>query len=227
MAVWITWLLFSWIATYNTFDFIIGGTKTTWIITQVRTNDNDGITYSVTAKYDCGWNIIEWESYWSSSAYNYSVGEEITLYCDTSNPRTFVPKTSINYILVLFPLMWVFIVVLWIKKVLESAKRKKLKQELMQFGTKIEAIITNIAPTWAEVNHQPWYRITAQYGEDIFVSEEIFADIYKILKQWDKIDVYMDYGDHSRYLMDTDSIFERTYDNTTIIEKVFKNLTNK
>ena len=193
------------------------GVKTTWTITNVYVHsDSDGAdTYLVSARYNCWWESVVWDSFTSSSAYNYRVGQTITLYCDEKDPLTFVPKSYSNYIIFLFPFMWLFTFVFWIKRILDKAKRKRLKEELTQFGSKVEATITKIIPYW-NVNNQPWYKIEAINMSDVFLSEEIFADIDRILSVWDKIDVYLDYGDHSKYWMDTDSIFEKSEDIKTI-----------
>ena len=219
IIVWIIIVLVSSIFTYNTVKLLVNGTKTVWVVTKVNANHSDDWTsYSLTAKYDC-WSKkwVVWNSMWSSSSYNYNIWKQIEIYCNEQDPETFLPKHFTNYLTFLFPIMWFIALWFWIKNVVEQNKRKKLKKELMQFGIKVEAIVMDIKQTLAAVNHQHWYIITTQYWEDTFVSETIFADIYKILKQWDKIDVYLDSGDHSRYWMDTDSIFDRDYDNTMIV----------
>ena len=43
----------------------------------------------------------------------------------------------------------------------------------------------------------------------MFISEDIYANIYYFLDIWDKIDVYLDNEDHSKYCMDVDSILEK------------------
>lgn len=218
IIVWVIFVLVSSIFTYDVVKLLVNGTKTIWVVTNIHANYSDDETsYFVTAKYDCGskkW--VVWNSLWSSSSYNYNVWKQIKIYCDEQNPSVFLPKKFTSYLVFLFPIMWFLVLWFWIKKVVDKNKRKRLKQELVQFGTKVEATVINISQTWSEVNNHPWYRITAQYLLDTFESEEIFADVYKILKQWDKIDVYLDAWDHSMYWMDTDSIFGRDYDNTMI-----------
>ena len=218
IIVWIMFFFGSLVFTYMPFKLMTSWVKTTWTVTHVDvySDSDEADTYSVSARYNCWWKTVVWDSFTSSSAYNYRAGQTITLYCDENDPSTFVPKSYLNYVLFLFPFMWLFVFAFWIKKIVDKAKRKKLKQELTQFGTKVEATVTKIIPCWS-VNKQLWYRIQAMCTSDTFLSEEIFADIDKILNIWDKIDVYLDYGDHSRYWMDTDSIFERDYDNTMII----------
>lgn len=219
ILVWIFFVSISSIFTYGVVKLLVSGTKTVWVVTDIHTSHSDDWTsYSVTAKYDC-WSKkwIVWNSMWSSSSYNYNIWKQIEIYCDEQDPSVFLPRKFTSYLVFLFPIMWFFVLWFWIKKVIDECKRKKLKQELTQFGIKVEATVISVSQTWAAVNKQEWYRIVAQYLEDTFESENIFADIYKILKQWDKIDVYLDSWDHSRYWMDTDSIFERDYDNTMII----------
>lgn len=217
IIVWIIFVVGSLLFAYTPFKLMTSGIKTTWTVTKVNVHsDSDGgNTYLVSARYNCWWKSVVWDSFSSSSAYNYEVGQSITLYCDENDPLTFVPKSYLNYILFLFPFVWLFVFGFWIKKIVDKAKRKRLKQELTQFGTKVEATVTKIIPCWS-VNEQPWYRIEAMCANDTFLSEEIFADIDRILSVWDKIDVYLDYGDHSRYWMDTDSIFEKSKDVTMI-----------
>jgi len=219
IIVWLFICVISSVFVYSTFKLIISGTKTVWTVTHIQTHygdEDEATTYSISAMYDC-WSKkgVEWNSMWSSSTYRYNIGDKFTLYCDESEPWIFIPKSFTNYLWLLAPLMWILFFVFWIKKIVDKNKRKKLKEELSQFGTKVEATITKIIPYW-NVNNQQWYRIEAMNMSDVFLSEEIFADIDRILSVWDKIDVYVDYGDHSRYWMDTDSIFEKSENITTI-----------
>ena len=94
--------------------------------------------------------------------------------------------------------------------------KERKKQELVQFGKKVDATITKLIPYW-RVDDQQWYRIEAMYMDDVFLSEMIVANANNEWKVWDKVDVYLDCGDNSRYWMDTDSVFEKPVDNTTII----------
>jgi hypothetical protein len=54
-----------------------------------------------------------------------------------------------------------------------------------------------------------WFKIVAQYWDDVFESEDIYTEIYYILDIWDKIDVYIDDSDHSKYWMDVDTFIEK------------------
>ena len=54
------------------------------------------------------------------------------------------------------------------------------------------------------------YKIKAKYLDNEFISERIVGNVNLVLKEWDNIDVYLDYWDSSRYWMDIDSIFEKT-----------------
>ena len=220
LFMWIFFVLWSWIFAFRSAKLFIAGTKTIWVVTDVYAkHDSDGVTYSVTAQYDC-WSEtwIKWYSMWSSSAYRYRVWEKIELYCDENDPNIFLPKNFVDYLIFLFPLAWFFILWYWIKRMVDNIKRKKLKKELTQFGVKVEAIVTDISSSWIVVNNHQWYRINAQYLEDFFVSEDIFADIWRILKQGDKIDVYFDPWDHSIYRMDTDSIFKKPFESPMVTE---------
>lgn len=209
IAVWLIFLL-SWILIYPNIKLLVTGTKTVAVVNNVHRNSD---TYSIKAQYDC-WSKtwILWNSSMSSSSYNYNVWEKIEIYCDEWKPETFLPKEFSNYLLILFPLIWLFMLLFWIKK-------EVLRQELIKTGMKVEATIIGITPIWSKMDKQGWYTITAQYWEDTFTSKNAFDNTNKILKEWDKIDVYLDVGDHSKYWVDIDSAFEKIEDNSSILNQ--------
>ena len=207
-------------------------------------------TYAISAIYDCwSKKWIEWDNIGSVSQH-YEIGEEITLYCDENEPQRFTLNTPFTefvlwlWLGLLFSLPRFIMFLIWIKRIKRQNKQGKLNQELKQFGTKVEATIVDINQTeykresgiisqiigqnlWfrdtnknARFDWKLWFQVTAQYWEDIFISENIYADIYYALDIWDKIDLYIDETDHSKYLIDIDSILEKDY-------KVLKPAINK
>ena len=80
---------------------------------------------------------------------------------------------------------------------------------MSQYWVHTEAIISEIKDTGARMNNIPWYKIVANCDWKIFTSETIYATLKYILKEWDKIEIYMDPINPDDYWMDTDSIFDR------------------
>lgn len=194
----------------------VSGIETVWAVTNVKTEyrTNDVEHYSVSIKYDC-WSK-EWvESNvmrWSSNTYCYEIGDEIVLYCDENEPEKFMIKEEFLDglpIVLFFFVPWFIIFLIWIIRVKRQNKQKKVDQELKQFGTKVEATIVDISQSGINFAQKLWFKITAEYWENMFISEDIYANIYYFLDIWDKIDVYLDNEDHSKYCMDVDSILEK------------------
>lgn len=191
------------------------GIETVWIVTNVKTEYRieDKEYYSISLKYDC------WSKKWiekngiNTSTTYYRIDEKIALYCDENEPEKFVMKKEtifLDRLLWLFILMpWFIIFLAWIIRVKRQNKQKKVDQELKQFGTKVEATIVNIRQSNINFAQKLWFKITAEYWENMFISEDIYANIYYFLDIWDKIDVYLDNEDHSKYCMDVDSILEK------------------
>lgn len=96
-------------------------------------------------------------------------------------------------------------------------------QELLQNGEKIEARVLLILRIpnknnwrWSSLDNMK-YKIVAKYMKETFCSEEYWTNLGKVIKKWDKIDVYIDEKDHSRYWMDVDSLLEKPKDITMIV----------
>ena len=185
-------------------------TQVSWVVTDVIVHeDDDGWdTYEPVVKYTCGWVTTNKKQWYSSSAH-YRVWEKVTVYCDESNPTKFAIKSFWNYMLLLFPLIWLFILFLGVKSLYKEIKRRKLKRKLSQNWVHIEAIISEIEDTRSRMNNITWYKIIAKCDWRIFTSETIYAALQYILKEWDKIDVYIDPINPDDYWIDTDSIFDR------------------
>lgn len=226
--------------------------ETTWTVSHIwvyyRSENSDIIKYSISATYDC-WSKkwVEWNSMDSTGQY-YEIGDKITLYCDENEPLIFYFNKDLLYtrllLWLIFWMPWLIISLIGIIKVKRQKERKKIDQELKQFGTKLEATIVDINQTeyqggsgliskiigqsfWlrntsknARFDWKLWFQVTVQYWEDVFISENIYADIYYALDIWDKIDVYLDKNDYSKFFIDIDSILEKNY-------KVLKPTTNK
>ena len=114
----------------------------------------------------------------------------------------------------LFFLWW------WIKELLKSKKNNKLKRmwvEIQATITKVENI--NMLPFIALKSdykkqnkifgdEERCYKIFAKNWDDIYESDVIRVtpivaeSILKVVKPWDKIPVYLDSNDHSKYFMD-------------------------
>ena len=206
----IAWFGFYWFLIFPIHLLMFTRTQATWIVTDVKVHedDEDGDTYEPKVKYTCGWITTE-QRQWFSSSSHYREWEKVTVYCDESNPTNFTIKSFSNYLLLLFPLLWLLVLYFAIKNLYEDIKRKKLKNKLSQYGTRLEAIISEIKDTKARSNDIPWYQIIANSNWKVFISETIYAKLQYILKKWDKIDVYIDPVNSDDYWMDTDSIFDR------------------
>lgn len=116
----------------------------------------------------------------------------------------------------LFFLWW------WIKELLKSKKNDKLKRmwvEIQATITKVENI--NMLPFITLKSDykkkykifgddERCYKIFARNWDDIYESDVIrvtpivAGSILEIIKPWDKIPIYLDYNDHSKYFMDVD-----------------------
>ena len=192
-------------------NLMIFGNKVLWTVTdtEIIYNEDDEYKsnrYYVFAKYDCWSEIwIEWKSVIASSEYHYRIGETLLLYCSEKHPKNFVPISIINYILLIFPCLFSILPLIGIRKIVRDLLRKRLKKT----GIKVEATIEEIASGMWSFNGQPWFKIRAKSGDNVFLSEEFFADIDKMFKKWDKIDVYVDSWNYSKYWIDIDSVFEK------------------
>jgi len=188
---------------YKMFKTIITGNKTVWIVTSVVDVWDESPAYSVSAIYDC-WSIkwIEWKSIWESSTYHYDVGESIVVYCDEKDPWTFVLNTYVNYLLLIFPIILWSLMIMFIKSALRSRRIEKFKKNSM----KVSAIVDEIIPGKAKYTKLYWCTIKAKYSGNIFLSEFVNWDVEKIVKVWDKIDLYISYDDPTKYWVDIDKI---------------------
>lgn len=185
-------------------------TQVSWIVTDVRVHedDEDGDTYEPEVKYTCGWITIE-QRQWFSSSSHYRVWENVKVYCNEKNPTKFAIKSFSNYLMLLFPFFWLIALFFGVKGLYEDIRIKRLKNKLSQYWVHIEAIISEIKNTGAMVGDTPWYKIIATYDWKQFMSETVYAKLKYILKEWDKIDIYLDPINSENYWMDTDSIFDR------------------
>ena len=185
-------------------------TQVSWIVTDVSVHkdDEDGDTYEPKVKYACGWITIE-QRQWFSSSSHYRVWEKVKVYCNEKNPTKFAIKSFSNYLMLLFPFFWLIALFFGVKNLYDDIKRKILKNKLSQYWVHIEAIISEIKNTGAMMGDTPWYKIIATYDWKQFMSETIYAKLKYILKEWDKIDIYVDPINSNDYWMDTDSIFNR------------------
>ena len=205
----IIWLGFYWFLMFPTNLLMFTWMPVNWEVTDIEVHDSsDGSTYEPTVKYTCGWIMMEQKQWFSSSTY-YNVWENVTVYCNEKNPTKFAIKSVSNYLMLIFPLVWLVILYIAVKHLYEDIKRKKLKNKLSQYWVHIEAIISEIKDTGARMNNIPWYKIVANCDWKIFTSETIYATLKYILKEWDKIEIYMDPINPDDYWMDTDSIFDR------------------
>lgn len=200
-------------------SYKISWIETQWTVIHVNISGNgDSKTYSPLVKYDC-WNEkdIIWTSVVSVVSYEYRVGQRIILYCKEKDPKYFLPELPMNNVFLWVGILWLIILIPWIYKLRKSKKIKELGQELKQFGKKVEATVVDIMYVWNVGEDDSCYKIKAKYLDNEFISEKIVGNVNFVLKEWDKIDVYLDYWDSSKYWMDIDSVFEKPVDNTTII----------
>lgn len=202
--------------TYSDYRLKTKWIETVWTVTnsKVEYRTEDRTYYSISLKYDCGSNKwIEKEGINTSTIY-YNVGDYIVLYCDEDEPWKFVFKEKESFIgmlwfILTFFMPWFVIFLTWVKRVLNQSKTKKGKQKLVHSGTKVEATIIDIYQSDVRFDYKLWFKIVAQYWDDVFESEDIYADIYYLLDIWDNIDVYFDKWDFSKYWMDIDKVLER------------------
>lgn len=242
LIIWLPILIWCIIGTYS--DLKKHLIETTWTVSHIwvyhRSENSDIIKYSISATYDC-WSKkwIEWDSIGSTGHY-YEIGDKITLYCDENEPQRFYfDKDLYNRLLLwlIFWMPWIIMSLIWIIRLKRQNKQKEINHELKQFGTKVEATIIAINQCKIKIKNlfgrkfviakgierfdeKLWFRIIAKHWENIFESENIYADIYYALDIWDKIDVYIDNNDYSKYFIDIDSILEKDY-------KIQKITTNK
>jgi len=206
----IIWFCIYWCFMFPIHLLMFTWTQVSWVVTDVTVHedDEDGDTYEHKVKYTCGWVATEQRQGYSSSSH-YRVWENVTVYCNENNPTKFAIKSFSNYLMLLFPLTWLLVLYFGGKNLYEDIRRKKLKNKLSQYWLHVEAIISKIKQTGAMVNNIPWCKIIATYDWKIFTSETIYATLKYILKEWDKIDIYIDPINPNDYWMDTDSIFDR------------------
>lgn len=104
--------------------------------------------------------------------------------------------------LVLFIIIASFLILLWTIRVVKQIKRKKLNQELEQFGTKIEAtVLLQLVIPRKRKNWGNKYIIVAKHNKETFLSDEYYKPFNDLIKKWDKIDIYLDNMNHSKYYM--------------------------
>jgi len=202
--------------TYSGYRLKTKGIETVWTVTnsKVEYRIEDTAHYSISLKYDCGSNKwIEKDDISVSTTY-YNIGDNIVLYCDEDEPWKFIFKEEESFVgmlwlILVFFVPWFIIFLVWVKRVLSQSKVRKEDQELVQFRTKVEATIIDIYQSNIRFDKKLWFKIVAQYWDDVFKSDDIYADIYYILDIWDKIDVYIDEENHSKYWMDVDGFIEK------------------
>ena len=206
----IIWFCFYWFLMFPSHLLMFTWTQVNWIVTDVIVHEDneDWDTYEPIVEYTCWWIITEQRQWYGSSTY-YHIWEEVTLYCNEKNPTKFAIKSFSNYLMLLFPLGWLVVLLFGFKILYEDIKRKKLKNKLLQYWVHREAIISEIKNTWAKIGNVTWYQIIATHDWKVFKSETIYATLKYILKEWDKIDIYVDPLSSNDYWMDTDSIFDR------------------
>jgi hypothetical protein len=132
-------------------------TQVPWVVTDVivHEDDDDGDTYEPVVKYTCGWITTNQKQWYSSSAH-YRVWENVKVFCDESNPTKFAIKSFWNYVMLLFPLVWLLVLFFGVKSLREDIRRKKIKNKLKQSWVHVEAIISEIKDTGARTNNIPW-----------------------------------------------------------------------
>lgn len=221
----IMWFGFYWFFMFPMHLLMFTWTQVSWIVTDVKVHedDEDGDTYEPRVKYTCGWIATE-QRQWFSSSSHYREWENVKVFCDENNPNKFVIKSFSNYIMLIFPFLWLFALYFAIKNLFEDIKRSRLKNKLSHYWVHIEAIISEIKDTWAMMGDTPWYNIIATCDWKQFMSETVYAKLKYILKEWDKIDVYLDPINSNDYWMDTDSIFDKPIRNDYGVDNNIDNL---
>ena len=105
----IIWLCFYWFLMFPTHLLMFTWTQVPWIVTDVIVHeDDDGDTYEPIVKYTCGWITTE-QKQWYSSSSRYRVWENVKVYCNEKNPTKFAIKSFSNYLMLLFPLIWLVV----------------------------------------------------------------------------------------------------------------------
>ena len=83
-----------------------------------------------------------------------------------------------------------------------------MKDEFVQIGTKIEATVL-LALHIPHQSKNRSNRIVAKYNKETYLSEDVPIDVCDVIEKWDKIDVYFDKQDRSKYFVDTDTLYEK------------------
>ena len=214
---WFIFALIGFLITFKPIKLLFTWIKTTGIIASVSSStDNDSTVYTPTVYYTC-WNdtqIIQ-KSRSSSSTYNYSVWEEIIIYCDPTDPRYFVIFAFSSYFLIIFFIAGLFMTGLGISVYLDTLRSQKLMKQMLQTGTKVRSTITKITELARKIGKQSTYRIEATDWKSVYKSQNIFGDVPEYVSVWDTIVVWRDLIDPKKYLIDEDSIFQRDKQSAT------------
>lgn len=115
------------------------------------------------------------------------------------------------FTLILFWILWVLVpLVQWIK-LYKYVNYKKLRN-LKEFGKCIEWNIIEIKEKWKWFLRDDTmrYQIIAKSKETwdkIFKSKIVRFDLQYFLEKWDKINIYIENGNHNRYFVDIESAF--------------------
>lgn len=186
----------------------------TWVKTIARVEsvsthqDSDGDSmYAPTLTYTCSDDIPRRQtSNLSSNTFNYTIWEQILIYCDKNDSTSFVIVSFVSYLPVLFFLIGIFLFGIAIKEIIQSIYMHNLKKELLVTGVKIEAKITKILESKWKTVEQPTYTIQATDWTHIFTSEKMFFDVKEYITEGDTVIVYVDLANPKKHRIDVDSI---------------------
>ena len=109
---------------------------------------------------------------------------------------------------------WILFISVGLFQLNKKTKRKNLKERLELEWIRIIATITKIKPIWIMFKFWSsvimwrwlWFKICAEYKWGKYESPKIPTNVTKYVKEWDKIPVFIDPQNPTKYYMDIDNI---------------------
>lgn len=109
---------------------------------------------------------------------------------------------------------WILFISVGLFQLNKRTKRKNLKERLELERIRVIATITKIKPIWIMFKfwssvimwRWSWFKICAEYKWEKYESPKIPTNVTKYVKEWDKIPVFIDPQNPTKYYMDIDNI---------------------
>lgn len=219
IIILILWIFITCIFTKiieKTFHLMHDWIKTTWIVTDLKSEESDDTTvYKPKVKYTCNWIEQEQRHQSSSSNYNYRAWTTIHIYCDPEYPDNFLIKSNINYLILICPLITLIAIFYGIKTLIEEYKKAKLKRYLKNFWIKSKWIIKNISSQKNPSSIEYYTIIASDWNRD-YISDKIYSKIRYLTKVWDEIEILIDPLDSNKYYINIDEIIKKQIDESCV-----------